>query len=229
MKYIDLAALAVFALSFIVLSGCNKDDNPSGPGPTGGSTEYVGTLVGATVSGTLSLSIPTAKTTVPTSDTVNVTGKIFLSAGDTITLSGIYVKSTGYISVSGSGYSLIGTISSGRLNGSFTGPLGSSGSFAARSSSSGGTIKVFCGSYTETSPGTSHGVINVVVDGNAVTVIVSGLGTYYYGTISGTTVTIYLAGTSGTELATGTISGSSISGTYSNGEYHGTWTATLCH
>lgn len=220
--------LVVAVFVTLMLSSCKKDDNPVAP-PGTGSTAYVGTLsnIAGTESGTITLNIPNAKIAVPAGDTVNVSGTIYMASGDTVLLSGIYIRSTGYLSVSGSGYSLVGIISGGHFNGTYTGPNGAGGVTATPST---GQVKVYCGHYNETTPDTSnHGNINIVVDGNNISVIVSGAGVTFYGTISGTEVTVFVSGTSGAILATGTITGDSMSGAYNTGEEQGEWNATLCH
>lgn len=228
-QYVLIVLLAIIA----VIAGCSKDDNPVNPGGGSTSTAYVGTMANTagTESGTLIFSVPNAKMVVPAGDTVNVSGKIYLASGDTVDITGTFIHSTGYLTLTGGGYTFTGTLSSGHLNGTYTGPNGGGG-FAATSSTSGTPLKVFCGQYQETSPNTSnHGTFNMLIDGNNLTVVVSGADLTLYGTISGTTVTVFASGTSGTPVATGTIdAGRTVaSGSYNTGDTQGTWSAELCH
>lgn len=222
-QYLILALFLVLA----VFVGCKDDDNPVNP-PGGGSTTFVGTMAGATESAAMTLDIPTAKSSAAAGDTVNVSGKIYLSSGDTVLLVGIYVKTTGYLEVSGGGYTITGTITDGRLTATYIGPNGP-GSCVAASSSSGGTIKVYCGHSNQDPPGENTSVFNMVVDGASITVVSESF--TFYGTLSGTSVTIYLSGTSGPVLATGTLSGDAVSdGRYTTPEAEtGSWVASLCH
>jgi hypothetical protein len=231
MKFQHLILAVLVGLALLV--GCKKDDNPVTPPPAGPTTTtLIGSIAGSTSggafqSGRLNLTFTTAKPLAASGDTSNVSGKIFLSTGDTVTLTGIFVHSTGHLEVSGSGYSIVGTLTNGQFNGSYTGPGGYSGTVAASSSGSGHTITVYCGQYTETSGGTNTGTFNMVVDGGSVTVITSD-GNTFYGTLSSGTFTIYVAGTSGTVLAGGTLSGTHASGDYNTGSSSGTWFADAC-
>ncbi len=87
--------LAVFAL---ILGGCKDDENPAGPaGPT--ITSYVGVMAGTGVSGTLTISIPTAKRVYTPSadpgDTVEITATLKINGGATIPLTGHHIVATG--------------------------------------------------------------------------------------------------------------------------------------
>jgi hypothetical protein len=222
----------VVGLSLFV--GCKKDDNPVTPPPTGSAAvSLVGTIAGATAggavqSGRLTIAIPAAKTSAIASDTVNVTGKIYLSTGDTITLSGIYVKSTGYLNVSGGGFTLTGTLTTGHLVGTYTAPGGYSGNVAASSSGSTNPVTVYCGQYQELTPGTETGTFNLVLQRPALTIVTSN-GNTFYGSIADSTVTIYVSGTSGTVLATGTLNATHGQGFYDTPDgKHGQWSADPC-
>lgn len=221
--------LVVFAA---LVAGCKKDDNPVTPGSGSTTTTLSGTLAGSASgtpqSGRLTLSFPTAKLSAATGDTAIVSGYLYMSTGDTITLSGYYIRSTGYLYVSGGGYTISGNLTDGRLSASYTGPGGASGAVEAGASGSGHTIVVYCGSYQETSGGSSSGTFNMVVDGTSATVITSN-GDRFYGTVADGVVTIYIEGTSGSVLASGTVSGTHASGSYAvPGGSSGTWYADVC-
>lgn len=230
MKIQTLLFALIVGLALYV--GCKKDDNPVTPPAGNPAVSLVGTVAGTfggvAQSGTLRLAIPAGKTSAIASDTVNITGSIYLSTGDTITLSGIYVRSTGHIEVSGGGYSLTGTLTSGHLTGSYTSPSGG-GNFAASSDGSTNPVTVYCGHYTELTPGTETGTFNLILQRPSLTIVTSN-GNTFYGSITDSSVTIYVAGTSGTVLATGTLNASHGQGFYDTPDAkHGSWTADICH
>ena len=217
----------------IIISGCKKDDNPATPPVTvTGATTYIGTLASPTETGfiTLVFSASVSKQ-VPYSvqsaeSTVSVSGYIKI-AGDSILLSGTYNSVTDSLFVTGGGYTFQGKLSGGHITGGYTGPNGP-GSFSASPSTSEGSVKVYCGTYQETSPTTTaHGRFNLVVTGSVVSGITDD-GTQLGGAVNGNTITITITGI---QVATGTISGSSISGTYSipsNPVHSGNWQASIC-
>ena len=230
MKGFNLFVSVAFLGAMLLLSSCKKDENPVSP-PSGG-TNYVGTIAGNSESGSMSFNIPSSSAKWSPSKVTGVqtlltiTGTLKIAGGATITLTGTFNTENDSIRITGGGYTFAGELVGGKVQGSYDGPSGS-GTFAVQSSSSSSTVKVYLGSYHETSPTTTEtGVINIVVDGTSVTVLVTS-GEVYYGTISGNAVTIYLSGTSGTVLASGNLSGSTMSGTYNTGDSSGSWTATL--
>ena len=230
MKLQNLILAVLVGLALLV--GCKKDDNPVTPPVTGGTTTIIGSLAGSAggtaQSGAINLTFATPKRLATAGDTLNVSGKLYMSTGDTVTLTGIYVVSTGYLSVSGGGYTITGTLTSGHLTAAYTGPGGASGSVVGSTSGSGHTVTAYCGHYQELTGGEGSGTFNMVVDGTSITLITSD-GNTFYGTVSGANVTIYLAGTSGTVLATGTIDGTHASGTYDTPDaVHGDWSADVC-
>ena len=234
MKIQNLLFALLVGLALII--GCKKDDNPVTPPSGSPAVALVGTIAGSnssggTQSGVLTLAIPAGKPSAIASDTLNISGQIVLSTGDTITLSGYYIKTTGYLYVTGEGFTLYGTLVGGHLTNTHydDGAGGHSGTVAASASSSSNTVTVFCGTYTELSPGTETGTFNLLLQGSSITIVTS-KGFTFYGTLSGTSVTVYIEGTSGTVLATGTLEGTHASGTYDTPDpKHGSWVADVCH
>ena len=227
MKFLFVAVLAVAA----ILSSCSKNENPTSPG--GGTTTYYGTFANNSESGGMTLNFASAPKLSPMSgevDTnlISVTGSMKVQDGATNALSGTFNKTNDSLDVSSAGsggYTFLGKLVSGLFNGDYTGPNGP-GSFAAKTSTS-GSVKVYCGRYTETSPGTGHGALNIVVDGTSISVLVTGGegSDVLTGTLSGNNITVTQ---NGVQVAQGTLNGNSMSGTYNTGSEQGTWSATLC-
>ncbi len=217
--------LILVAFAALVV-GCKKDDNPVNPGGGGSTTTISATLAGnasgTPQSGRLSLSFPTAKLSAIAGDTATISGYLYMSTGDTVLLSGYYVRTTGYIYVTGGGFTISGTITDGHLSAVYSGPGGASGSVEGGTSGGGHTIVIYRGEYQDTVGGTNHGTFNMASDNGALTVVTSD-GGRYYGSISGTAITIYIEGTSGTVLATGHVEGTHVYGSYNAGTTAGTW------
>lgn len=217
----------------VIISGCKKDESPTTPPTTGtGATKYIGTLASPTETGSLTLIFATSVgkespySVQNAESTVAVSGSIKIGV-DSILLSGTYDTSTDSLVVSGGGYTFRGKLNGGHITGGYTGPNGP-GSFSASPSTSDGSVKVYCGTYQETSPTTeSSGRFNLVVTGSVISGITDD-GTKLGGTVNGNSVTITI---SGIQVATGTISGTNISGTYSvpsDPVESGTWQASIC-
>lgn len=238
MKFASLfAALAIFAF---ILGGCKDDSTPAGPGGGGGTaTSYVGVMAGTGVSGSITISIPTAKRAVaPTAtaaDTTVITGVLKINGGATVNLTGFYVATTGEIYLTGGGYTFVGVLDSteGTIAGSFSWS-GGSGFFSCDEGNA-ANVKTFCGQYQDNSPGTESGSFNMTLNGNEILVIVypddeGGQGFMTYGTLSaGNEIAIYDP-ESGFVVATGTYNAStnSVAGVYA-GDPGGTWSGTLCN
>jgi hypothetical protein len=229
--------LAFFLFAAVIIIGCKKDDTPTNPG--GGSVTYIGTLANANETGSITLVFSAAPSKLSprvssgTATIITVSGSIKI-AGVTINLTGTYNTDTDSLVVSGGGYTFAGTYSDGNISGGYTGPNGS-GSFTAEVSSEGSTIKVYCGTYHETSPDTSrHGRFNLVVKGTVITGITDG-GLGLGGTLIDGHVSIHfeVEGYPTTEIAQGTVQGDgSITGQYTvpaeSGTQTGTWEAHNC-
>jgi len=224
--------LAVFA---VLLGGCKDDSTPTAPG--GGSTTYTGVMAGGGVSGSISINIPTPKRAYPSvteeGDTLEISGTLKINGGATVSLTGYYVVLTDEIYLSGGGYSFFGFVDEGNISGTFNSP-GGSGVFSAEEGGA-GTVKTYCGTYQDNSPGTESGYFNMIINGTDIVVIVSpssGDGTYWAtGTLTnGTVIAIYDPETPGFPVATGILntSNNTVSGTYI-GDPGGTWSGAPCN
>ena len=221
----------------VVIVGCSKDETPTNPGG-GGSTAYYGSFANGSENGSMAVTFASAPSKVgavaPSSSAViiTLTGTLKIQGGATISLAGTYNTETDSFKISGGGYTFQGTYANGVITGSYSGPNGP-GDFALTATTS-GSVKIFCGNYTETTPtaGQHHGKLNIVVDGASITVLVrpdDGGGAVFKGTLDGSAVTVFFSGTAGPVLAQGTLESSThMTGHYNDGETQGDWSADLC-
>jgi len=221
----------------LAFAGCTSE-KALGPDTETGGQSLAGTLAASDGrTGIVTMTTATAALMSPgpsilsvagaQSDVINLSGSVALSDGTTATLAGTWDIDTGDLSVSGGGFGFTGTIVSGRVSGSFTGP-GITGAFFLQVGTTSAELAVYCGTFTGRQPedlpqggtGTSpsNGTWNLVV--GATTVSVVGIGGQdnepflIDGTRSGNSLTISVPGGS----ATGSLSGSSgeyVDGTYS--------------
>lgn len=227
------ASLLLLGLAVGACSDDNNDNNGSGGPPA--SADYKG-LVASTSGETGPLSITfaspvSAPPALPASPTgpmlsggspVAASGTFYLGGTGPIALTG--TLDSGQLSMTGSGWTFTGTLADGEITGSFTGPGGESGSFAAIADSEGNPVAAYCGSYAgtdfTTDPASSTGgTFSVVIAGTVV------LGTAYNddgsnedfsGTANTTAKTFTIKKTTeqGTLNASGSYSATSISGTW---------------
>lgn len=217
-------ALAVAAA---VAMGCS-DGGTAASAPQ--TATLIGTISTASVSGTLTLDIPTALAPVrasaaPTahmSGPVPVTGNCVVQGGPTVALNGTYDAATGALSVSGSGFTFSGTVLNGVLTGTFTTPGGETGGFSAADGAS-STIVAFCGTYTETAVNGDHGLFTASVNFTAKTIVAVGVSqvdssvTTMAGALSGSTFNItFPDGGGGTTTVTGSVTSTTLNGTFSD-------------
>ncbi len=234
MRYATLLMfIAIFAL---VLGGCKDDENPVVP-PGSTTKSYVGVIAGTGVSGSLTISIPTAKrsyaTTAAEGDTVVITATLKINGGATIPLTGYYVTATGELYLAGGGYAFIGVVTGTTITGTFTYP-GGEGYFNCDEGTA-ANIKTYCGRYQDNSPGTESGSFNVTVRGGVLVIIVypddaGGEGFVTAGAIDAENqIVIYQPGTTDV-IATGSLNTetNTISGVYF-GDPGGTWSGSLCN
>ncbi|HTK82465.1 MAG TPA: hypothetical protein VL633_09255 [Bacteroidota bacterium] len=224
--------LTFFCIIAAVLIGCNKDDNPAGT--TGGPT-YYGTFANSAETGAMTLNFASAPKLIASQEAatiINITGTIKVQGGTTIAITGTFNTDNDSLKFSGGGYSFAGILANGEITGSYTGPNGAGGFTASVGAE--GSVKVYCGTYHETSPDTSvHGRFNLVIKGTVITGITDS-GLELQGTVTSTThISIQFKELPGVEIATGTIqSDGSIEGTYSvtteSGTQSGTWQAHNC-
>jgi hypothetical protein len=217
-----LAVPAMILVAALGLSGCSKDTKSVTAPPAPSSTTFVGTMAGATVSGSVTTVIAAAVSAPQPGATgaqdvlggtsaqsqVGVTGTLVIAGGATVSLTGTYDTVSKALSVTGGGYTFTGTFASGIITGAFTGPSSVTGGFTL-SPSANGSVKVYIGTFTSTSGGAS-GNFNLVSSGTTLTglaVTTGGSEIPLNGTLtSGTNVSIVNPGyPSGPPLATGTL------------------------
>jgi len=173
--------------------------------------------------------------------TNNLTGTLKFAGAATVSLAGTFNSGTGTIAVSGGGYTITATLSSGKVSGTYTGPNGTGSVAALPSGATTSTIQVFCGTYRGTdsfgggTPRPKAGVFDLVRSGDTLTGAThetqgGGLDGTSIGQVSGTSVSLNFYDASGSLLgsAGGTISGAAASGTYAStdGLATGTWSAS---
>src|SRR5437868_481708 len=149
MRFRTIALVSTLALAAAACGG--GSDSSTGPGATGPSGSYRGTLVGSTSGGVLVIVFATQNATA-------ITGTLTLTGAATVNLNGTYTVSSKHAALSGGGYTVTGdyTESSSHFSGDYTGPSGDHGSWAVES----GTVKVFCGSYNGNAAGTWNLLLN---------------------------------------------------------------------
>lgn len=231
-RHLTAASLLLVGLA---VGACSDDENNNGPGGPPASASYKG-LVASTSGETGPLTItfaspvaaPPALPADPTGpmpsggSPVAASGSFFLGGVGPIALTG--TLDSGDLTMTGSGWSFTGTLADGEITGSFSGPGGESGSFAAIADSEGNPVSAYCGSYSGTDftsdpPSSTEGTFSVVIAGSVV------LGTAYNDDgsnedFSGTantsakTFTIMKTTELGTLNASGSYSATSISGTW---------------
>jgi hypothetical protein len=201
------SALAVL----VAVAACSKDSTSPGGGSSALGSYYGvwgATNGSSSVGGTIIIVI----TAGSASGTLTPEG---LAA---IPLTGTYTSSSGAVTVSGSGHTLTGTITSGKLDGTYNGP-GGTGTFGTHHGASATDVKLFCGTYD----GDSQGVWNLAQMGNALVGAYAddgGGSAQLTGSVSGSNLTITFSG--GT--AAGTLaSATAMSGTWTAGANSGTW------
>ena len=203
-----MAALALVAATV----ACSKDSTGTGGGSSSALGNYYGVFGAsngsASVGGTLVIIVGASSA----SGTVTPSGL----AG--ISLTGSYNASSGAVSLSGAGRTLAGTISGGKLDGTYNGPDGS-GSFGTHHGTVASDVKQFCGSYD----GDSQGVWNLAMAGTSLVGAYAddgGGSAQLTGSLSGTTITLSFSG--GT--ATGTLAtATNMAGLWTAGANSGTW------
>jgi 3D (Asp-Asp-Asp) domain-containing protein len=218
-----------------ILAACSGDSKSGGGGGTTSSFAGIISSTDGTASGSVELTIEAASLSSPAptgpalSSPVNVTGSLKFSGVASVGLSGTYETTTKAVTVTGGGYALDGAFDGiDRLEGTYTGPAGASGTFVTTKSTQ---AAAFCGTYAandQSDAGTFSFVITgTKVRGNAVSSVDQTL-IPLDGAISGNNITIYFPGTQ-VALATGTRSGSNVSGTFDDQQgTAGTWAGSTC-
>ena len=174
---------------------------------SGTTTTFAGAFADSKTSGTFALQTVSSGTATATLS--------FLGSGIIAGVSGTYNASTGGLTLSGNNYAFNGSIASGVVSGSFTGPNGT-GNFSAQApSSSGVAAKTYCGTYGAEG---DYGWFNMVIGaaGNVTGLAVTLLGATsvgFSGTVSGSSLTAVT--TANVQIqATLASDGSSLTGTY---------------
>ncbi len=251
MRSIMRETLAIAALAIAGLA-CGGDGG-SGPTSLAPSTTYRGIITasdGATAGLVLTFNSAVAIRVGPAGAealvVVPVTGVATVPGGGTVTLSGTLDGNA--LSLTGGGYSLTGTLSRGQFTGTFTGPGGASGSFAALSSTDATPAYAYCGTFTGTiTPGniTEDGSFNMVVAGTVLSGasvgsgggdVVGFRGSASAGANGTTVISVNQSTAQGTVHADGTISAGygTVSGTFQasvageGGVNNGTFEGGLC-
>ncbi len=218
------------ACGFISLTVVGCGSSPTAPTPAASptpapSTTFTGTIAGSSgQSGTLVITIATAVTSSAHSEVhsvANATATLTLiNGGGTFALAGTFDDATKSLTLSGSGFSLNGSIAGGQVTGHYTGPDGSVGLFSNLNSTT-QSVQPYCGTYHRT---TEDGVWNFQIaasgaisgDGIA-TSGPSSLGAsefFITGTRTGNTVDFTVHTNDGVTQVTGTIQGTSVGGSF---------------
>jgi hypothetical protein len=227
MKY-GMTALATLAL----VAACGGSDGGGGGGATTTAFSGIVSSGDGSASGSISVSVKTtspirADPTSPALVSVEVSGTLHIG-GSTITLSGTYDTESNAFSVSGGGYTFDGVFDGvDRLEGTWTGPGGTSGTFVATLSS---TASAFCGHYAaddQSDNGTFSFVTSgSILRGEAVS-SVDHTNIALDGTVNGNDLTIFFPGTT-TPLATGLRNGTGVSGHFDDQQgTTGSWSGSV--
>lgn len=202
-RVVALAALAV-------VGACHKDS--TGPGSSSALGNYYGVYGasnGSSSAGGSLIIIINVGAATGTLTPVGLSG---------VSLTGTYASGSGAVNLSGGGRTLVGTISSGKLNGTYTGPDGA-GTFGTQQGATSSDVQLFCGSYT----GSSQGVWNLSKAGSTLSGAYAddgGGSAQLTGSLSGSTINLsYSAGTATGTLATST----TMNGHWTAGAASGTW------
>lgn len=215
------------------LAACGGGDGGGGGGG-GTTTAFTGIVTpdDGSASGSIYLLVQTASPAAPVPtgpsirNPVNVTGTLTLS-GTTTSLTGTYDPDQDVLAATGGGYDFGGGYDgSSRLEGFWSGPNSTTGTFVT---ARGANVVTYCGTYAADDQSDS-GTFSFALSGNTLlgeAASDQGNGTAALdGTRSGNTLTIAVNGNPG--IATGTISGNTVQGTYDNAGDTGTWTGSVC-
>ena len=248
-----MRAIAICLVGAVL--ACSSDSGGTGPSGLSPSTSYKGIITasnGTTAGLTLTFasavaSPPAPMPSPPLAAPVDVNGLATLPGGGTVALTG--TLNNGALTMTGGGYTLTGTLTNGKFVGTFTGPGGATGAFAAMSSTDVTPAYAYCGTYNAViTPGNvqEDGSFNAVVAGTFLTgqsVQSGGLndvitldGTASPGSGGTTNISIHSSSVQGTIDATGSITAdhANLTGTYTasvvgeNATANGTFSGTLC-
>lgn len=233
-KEFVLAGRAIlFATAFTFATACGGDgDGGNGPG-NGTTTTFAGVISqdDGLASGSVEFVVETATPAPPAGSAnlvapVNLTGTLKL--GGTVSLTGTYDPNTSLLSATGGGFTLDGGFDgTSRLEGTWTGPGGKTGTFVT---TRGNSPTAFCGTYDEDDDGSVDGTFSFVIYGNQLAgeryAITGGPSVPLDGVVNNNNIQVYFPGTQ-VVLAVGTRNGNSVSGTFDDQQgTTGTWTGS---
>jgi hypothetical protein len=206
-KVSRVAALAALA----VVGACHKDST----GPS--SSSVLGNYYG--VYGASNGSASAGGSLVIIIDVATASGTLTPVGQSGISLTGSYTPSSGAVALTGGGSrTLVGAISGGKLNGSYTGPEGL-GTFGTQHGATASDVQLFCGTYG----GASSGVWNLSKAGNTLAGAYAddgGGSDELSGSVSGSSINLnFTGGTASGSLTNAT----TMSGTWTAGADQGTW------
>ena len=159
------------ALALALAAASCKSDKSTGPSTSSGfAGNYQGIIAGATKSGVLKITIPTATAAAPargsfevmysTDASVALTGSLAIKGDSTWPISGSFDNTAGtLVGVTAGPYTITGSFTGGKFTGSWTGPGATAGGWTLLPVSSGATAISLCGAFT----GTDDGVWNLSV------------------------------------------------------------------
>jgi hypothetical protein len=143
MKPLRMVSVAALAL----VAACSDSGGP-GDNPSAG-VAFAGTFASDARSGTLVFATAPAALRGPVqaslSAPIELVGTLDFDDGSSLDLAGTLDGAA--LLLAATGYQFTGTLSGGVISGTFSGPNGESGSFAASLSSSGGAVALYCGTY----------------------------------------------------------------------------------
>ena len=229
------ASLLLTAAFILTGAGCGGDGGGGGGGGGAQTSSFFGIVSSddGTATGSIAVIVQAAALAPPAVTGPNLTAPVnatgTLQFGGQTDLAGTYDPDTNTLALSGGGYTFGGGFDGvDRLEGLWTGPGNTSGTFVTALST---TAVTFCGTYAaddQSDSGTFSFVIaGGTVRGEAYSSVDQTL-TALDGVVNGNAITIYFPGTA-IPLATGTRSGNNVSGTYDGGQGDtGTWSGSAC-
>jgi hypothetical protein len=238
-----LRLTAACGLTGLIVAGCGSgptEPTPAATATPAPATTFTGTIAGSSgQSGTLVITIAaavasSAEDRAHSAATAAATMTL-INGGGTFALTGTFDDATRALTLSGSGFSLAGTIAGGQVTGNYTAPDSSVGVFSNLNSTS-QSVQPYCGTYHRvredgiwdfqiaTSGEVSGGGISV--SGSQA----NGDRFFIKGTRTGNTVdfTVHTDHDGDTHV-TGTIQGTTVGGSYIDNEGQpGTFTGGVC-
>lgn len=218
----------------VVACGGDGDGGGGGGGGGGSTTTFTGVISqdDGSTSGSIEFVIQTASPAPPSPTGPSIRNPVTLTGtlkmGGTVTLTGTYDPDTDILGATGGGYDIGGGFDgTNRLEGFWTGPGGTSGTFVTTRA---GGATAFCGTYDEDDDGSVDGTFSFVIAGSTLSGerYPSGGGgpVALDGVVNGNNITIYFPGTT-TTLAVGTRNGGAVTGTFDDLQgTTGSWTGS---